>query len=132
MFEQDYIMRLIHQVIRTLLKLLFNIDTEKKEELNFIVNEAEEKDDELLNLIDSGQINEAENKLLEELNPKDTQYFKKALMFYAYLNDKEDDFLIKHDYSKREIVEGLKNISEIYGYGSMVNVMFGLITEKEG
>ncbi|ABX43583.1 DUF6483 family protein [Lachnoclostridium phytofermentans] len=129
MFEEDYIMRLINQVIRTLLKLLFNIDTEKKEELNFILNETEDKYDELLNLIDKGQINEAENKLIEELNPKDNQYYKKALTFYAYLNDKDDDFLIEHDYSKKEIAEGLKYVSEIYGYGSMVNTLFSMISD---
>ena len=28
MFEQDYIMRLIKEMVRTILKLLFNIDTE--------------------------------------------------------------------------------------------------------
>lgn len=129
MFEEDYIMRLIHQVIRTLLKLLFNIDTEKKEELNIIVNETEEKYDDLLNLIDQGQINEAENKLFEELNSKDIQQYKRALIFYAYLNDKDDDFLIDHDYSKREIAEGLKYVSEIYGYGSMVNALLSIISD---
>ncbi len=28
MFEQDYVMRLIKEMVRTILKLLFNIDTE--------------------------------------------------------------------------------------------------------
>lgn len=131
MFEQDYIMRLIHQVIRTLLKLLFNIDTEKEEELFLTINETKEKFYELLDLVDKGQINEAENKLLEELNPKEIQYYKKALMFYAYLNEMDNDFLMEHNYSKREITEGIQYVSEIYGYGSMVNALFSIITEKE-
>lgn len=31
--EQDYVIRLIHEVVRALLKLLFNIDESKEEEI---------------------------------------------------------------------------------------------------
>ena len=62
MFEHDYIMRLIHEIIRTLLKLLFNIDSDKKEVLIFTEKEAETKYDELLNLIDKGEINEVKSR----------------------------------------------------------------------
>ena len=31
MFEQDYIMRLIHELVRTFLKLIFNLDIDKKD-----------------------------------------------------------------------------------------------------
>ena len=59
MFEQDYVMRLITEIIRTILKLLFNIDTasptvellENKEEKETLEN--------LLDMVDTGKINEA-------------------------------------------------------------------------
>ncbi len=129
MFEQDYIMRLIHEIVRTLLKLLFNIDPEKKEELIFKEKEMEEKYDELLNFIDRGKINKAENKLLNELNPEDIQYYKMALMFYLYLNEKDIDFLEEHGFSKNEIIDELKYVSAIYGYGSMIDALLSTISD---
>ena len=32
MFEQDYIMRLIHEMVRTVMKLVFGLDEEEEEE----------------------------------------------------------------------------------------------------
>lgn len=123
MFHKDYIMRLISEIIRTLFKLLFNIDDDKKEELLFHEEDLEEKYHELQELIDNGEINEAENKLLEELDSKDIRYYKMALMFYSYLNEKDIDFLVTHDFSKDEIIDGLKHVSEVFGYGGMANTL---------
>jgi hypothetical protein len=129
MFEHDYIMRLIHEIVRALLKLLFKIDMDKKEVLIFTEKEAETKYDELLNLIDKGEINEAENKLLDELNPEDIQCYKIALMFYSYLNEKDIDFLEEHNFTKNEIIDGLKYVSEIYGYGSIANALLSTLLD---
>jgi hypothetical protein len=129
MIEQDYIMRLIHEMVRTVLKLLFHIDMDKKEELLLNEKETEEKYNELLNLIDKGEINEAENKLLDELNPADIQNYKLALMFYLYLNEKDIDFLEEHNFSRGEITDGLKYVSEIYGYGSMADALLSILLD---
>lgn len=129
MFEQDYIMRLIQQIVKALLKLIFNIDTDKKEVSIFTEKESETKYDELINLIDKGEINEAENKLLAELNPEDMQYCKIGLMFYSYLNEKDIDFLEEHNFSKNGIIEGLKHVSEVYGYGSIANALFSTLSD---
>lgn len=129
MVEQDYIMRLIYEILRTVLKLVFNIDMEKKEVKIFAEKESEEIYNELLYLIDNGQINEAENKLLTGLNPDDIQQFKMALMFYSYLNEKDIDFLEEHNYSKIEIIDGLKYVSKIYGYESIVNTFLDTLID---
>ena len=65
MFEQDYIMRLIKEMVRTLLKLLFHIDTDSQTEE--LLKEREEKEtlNALLELVDGGEINEAENRLYD-------------------------------------------------------------------
>ena len=42
MFEQDYIMRLVHEIARVLAKILFNIDSETvSEELESKIEETE-------------------------------------------------------------------------------------------
>lgn len=127
MFKKDYVMRLIQEGVRATLKLLFNIDTDKEEKLVFTEQERETTYDELLELINDGKINEAENKLLGELDPKDMEYYKMALMFYSYLNEKDIDFLEEHDFSKNEIIDGLKYVSNIYGYGSMAGALLNVL-----
>ena len=129
MFEQDYIMRLIHELVRTFLKLIFNIDIDKKDVLIFTEKEAETKYNDLLNLIDKGEINEAESKLLDGLNPDDVQYYKIALMFYSYLNEKDIDFLEEHNFSKNKIIDGLQHVSEIYGYGSIAETLLSTLLD---
>ena len=65
MLEEDFIMRVIHEMVATLLKLIFHIDLGKNEELNFKDQETANAYQELLGLIHDGKINEAENKLLD-------------------------------------------------------------------
>ncbi|MBP1584602.1 MAG: hypothetical protein ILP17_02820 [Lachnospiraceae bacterium] len=115
MFEQDYIMRLIKDMVRAILKLVFNIDTDSPSAE--LLEDTEEKQtlDELLDMADDGFINEAENRLYvitEEGKKTDLEI---ALLFYSYLNDKSDEFLEAHDYSRDEIKTGLKDITVRYG-----------------
>ncbi|MDL2302723.1 DUF6483 family protein [Lachnospiraceae bacterium OttesenSCG-928-D06] len=45
-----------------------------------------------------------------------------TLLFYSYLNDKDDDFLESHYYSREEIKEGLKSVVSNYKLGSLVEI----------
>ena len=122
MFEQDYIMRVIREMVRALLKLLFHIDTEAPTEE--LCERLEEKDtlNVLLELVDSGNINEAENKLYDLVYNGNTEALEAALLFYSYLNEKTDFFLAEHDFSRKEIKEGLEDIVSRYGLGSLADV----------
>lgn len=119
MFGQDYIMRLIKEMVRAILKLLFQIDTDSPTEE--LLEEKEEKEafHALVELIDDGKINEAENQLYEQMENEGANErsasLKTALLFYSYLNQKSDDFLKEHDYSREEIREGLNQIVSRYG-----------------
>lgn len=122
MFEQDYVMRLITEIIRTILKLLFNIDTvsptvellENKEEKETLEN--------LLNMVDTGKINEAENKLYDLISDTDMNSLKVALLFYSYLNDKTDDFLEANEFSRDEIKLGIENVADIFGLSNIAKM----------
>lgn len=116
MFEQDYIMRLIKEMIRMALKLLFHIDTDSPTAELLEEKVAKETLDRLLDLVDSGSINQAENELYELLKQENMTNLEIALLFYSYLNDKEDDFLEKHDFSREEIRTGLKEVISRYGF----------------
>ncbi len=125
MFEQDYIMRLIKEMVRTLLKLLFNIDIESP--IIELLEESEEKTTlkALLDMVDAGRIDEAENKIYDIVSRDDvTESLDKnalemALLFYSYLNDKSDEFLEEHNFSRTEVKQGLMDILSRYGLDSI-------------
>ena len=119
MFEQDYIMRLIKEMIRAILKMLFNIDTETPT-TELLENDEEKATLEtLLNMVDDGSINEAENKIFEIAAIGDKINLEMILLFYSYLNDKSDDFLMENNFSRKELQEDLKCILSQYGLDSM-------------
>lgn len=120
MFEQDYVMRLIKEMLRVILKLLFNIDVESPT-TRLIENEEEKATLEaLLDMIDAGAINEAENIIFELA--EDNANLEMILVFYSYLNDKSDTFLLENHFSRKELQADLKNILSQYGLDSMIEV----------
>lgn len=87
MFEQDYVMRLIKEMVRAILKLLFNIDTELPTVELLENKEEKETLKNLFDMIDDGKINEAENRLYDLTSDTDMNSLEIALLFYSYLND---------------------------------------------
>ncbi len=121
MVERDYIMRLIREMVRVILKLVFNIDTESPT-MDMLADEEEKQMlDALLAMIDAGDINNAENQLYEIVSDGGMEKLKMALLFYSYLNDKSDDFLTEHDFSREEIKSGIKDMVSMYGLDSMAD-----------
>ena len=90
--DKDYIMRIVHEWIRTLIKLIFNKDIDKDDE-EPVSLEVIEQYKKLLSMIDDGEINEAENILIDGLKEGDRAYFEMALLFYEKLSGKTDEFL---------------------------------------
>ena len=119
MFENDYILRLIHEMIRALIKLALNIDTDEKDPL--ILPDVFENDEfkRIMDLVDDGKINEAENLLLDEMDPDNPAYFELGLLFYEKLGAQTEEFLESHNYTQDEVVEGLKYFVDCYGYGDL-------------
>jgi hypothetical protein len=121
-FEQDYVMRLIKEMVRAMLKLLFNIDTDSP--TSELLEDSEEKTtlDTLLHMVDDGKVNEAENEIYEMIENLDQNYLEVALLFYSYLNDKSDEFLEDNNFSRDEVKEGLETIVSRYGLNSMASM----------
>lgn len=113
-FEKDYIMRIVREFVRTLLKLLFNVDVTR--DMEQVIKEGEKEDElrRLITMIDDGYINEGENELYELIGDGDKAYLKIALIFYYHLATKDEDFLTNHGYTMQEVKEGVDSIVEIY------------------
>lgn len=128
MVKEDYIMRIIHEAVRTLLKLLFNIDEQKEDEIEFEDMELEKAYRRLKLLAKEGKINEAENLLSDLLDGTDREGFKLALLFYDHINTFEEEQLDAAGYSREEIDEGILSAAKLYGYEGMV----GALLEQPG
>lgn len=124
MIEKDYIMRIIHEMVRTIIKIIFNID-EKKQETQISNGQIEEKRRLLYGLADSGAINEAENQLFEEMDASDLDYLLLGMLFFDYINDFSDEVLEKAGYTREEIRSGIEALLIEYGYeglGGMLSI----------
>lgn len=122
--EKDYIMRMIKEMVSVLFSILLgkqyvSVDEERKN--GYEVSGTDLND--LLDMIDNGQINEAENLMLDDIDYSDKKELAAALLFYQYLSEKKKDFLWDHDCSDEEILDGAKQILQKAGYGDIVKIM---------
>ena len=122
--EKDYIMRMIKEMVSVLFSILLgkqyvSVDEERKN--GYEVSGTDLND--LLDMIDNGQINEAENLMLDGIDYSDKKELAAALLFYQYLSEKKKDFLWDHDYSDEEILDGAKQVLQKAGYGDIVKIM---------
>ena len=104
-YENDFIMRQVRDMTRMLAKILFGKNTatyEYQQEDNYTA--ADSLYARLIAMVDAGKINEAENRLYEELDRDEEGTFEVALGFYDYLNELPEEFLETHDYSRDEVM----------------------------
>ena len=127
MFEQDYIIRLIKEMIRAILKLLFQIDINNPVEDLLEDRESQDMLEKLLDMVDNGNINEAENQVYTMTSDNNMANLEVALLFYSYLNDKEDEFLQKNNFSRDEIKSGIKELVSRYGLTGMADIFLSEI-----
>lgn len=116
MWEQDYIMRLIGDMIKFIAKVFL-----AKSQISYKISYEDEHSHtdllhkQLLELIELGKINEAENLLFEEMDTNNMEYLELALDFYQRLSKLNDDFLERNNFSREEIIEGLKDLAKEFG-----------------
>ncbi|MBO7662604.1 MAG: hypothetical protein J6U01_04470 [Clostridia bacterium] len=118
-YEKDYIMRLIHGISRALAYLYFGKKMEDEEELYTVMGEqCRENNDYLRRMVDSGQINAAEDRLFDLLENTVWDIEQKTMLiisFYDYVNGKKDEFLYQASFSRDEIYSGLKDALALIG-----------------
>ena len=122
-YEQDYIMRMIKQMIRALAVVIFGKKFQEDEIEEVWTTEGNMNEKDLMKMADSGKINEAENILLESLDTTKKSDLRAALLFYDHINDFSDDFLEEHNYSREEIKDGINSVIEDFGMMDIVGAM---------
>ncbi|MEJ6950502.1 DUF6483 family protein [Natronospora cellulosivora (SeqCode)] len=116
MFEHDFIMRMIKDLAKFLALFL------KKDNVDYVLPKDQEDYTEtdylykeLLKLLNQDEINKAENLLFQKLDRENTKFLDLAIDFYTRLNNFDDDYLEKNDFTRLEIEDGLKEIAEKFG-----------------
>lgn len=122
MFEQDYIMRLIKEMVRTILKLIFDIEADSPSAELLENKEERELLESLLDMVDNGNASRAEERL-QELIGDNSSSLMLELLFYSYLNDKPDEFLEESGLSREKIRIGLDQAMERYDLGGIAAVL---------
>ena len=122
--EKDYIMRIIKEMVRVLFSLMLGkqyksveLPDKNKYEVSGKALEEFEK------MADQGFINEAENILLENIDYTKQEEVLAAILFYQYISEKDSSFLTAHNYSKKEALDGIKDLAKKAGYGE-INTVF--------
>ncbi len=118
MITEDYILRMIQDMVRMLLRLtgqktespyspeqLFRLNTE----------EIPPFPKRIQKLLEQEQFNEAENLLFEEIDFSDPRQLSTVLAFYQYLNGFSDDRLEAAGFPREEIQEGLRDCAVKFG-----------------
>lgn len=122
--EKDYVMRMIKETARVIFSVIFgktyvSVEMEKGNKYKVSGKAL----DDLWEMVDAGQINEAENLILEKIDYADKEAVMGAALFYIYLSEKEDTFLEAHQYSKEEVLFGLKQLFERSGYQEILSLI---------
>lgn len=113
----DYIMRQIEDITRLIAHAIF---MRQRSDFDIIDEHGEVSSGQFLlyrlrKLAYSGQINEAENLLFETIDrEKRDEYLAAALDFYETLGAMTDEQLLAADFSREEVLQGLKEVKNRY------------------
>jgi hypothetical protein len=122
--EKDYIMRIIKEMVSVLFSVLLGrkfVSVELELANKYEVSGKDLRD--LLAMVDKGDINEAENLLLDGMDYANQDELAAAALFYRYLSEKEEAFLLQNNYSKEEVLEGMKWVMQKAGYADFTGIM---------
>lgn len=126
MYEQDYIMRVNRDVIRTIAKLLLNKDIDSPE-ISFSdeLKSEGKRSLELMNgQTDMGNLHTLEQEIWKLMEEGQERALEKALLFYRYLNEQNEEYLASQNFSREKIKMGLMQISSKCGVDSVVGLMY--------
>ena len=126
MYEQDYIIRMNNEVIRTMVKLLLNKDIGTPVDISDGAIKGENR--KILEAA-NGQsgidnIKKLEEEILTLVDANKEGALEKALVFYRYLNELPEDALLSQNYSHEKIKKGLKMIAESYGILNVIDLIY--------
>ena len=114
MLQDDYILRQIREMVRAVMKMLFQVSAVELTPDVIEDTDARQILTNLNDLVDNGRIVDAENQLYEMTCEGDRQNLEIGLLFYYHLNSKDDEFLEANNFSREEIMTGIQDLADRY------------------
>jgi hypothetical protein len=121
MHENDWLGRQIEGITHVIGALLFGRDAvvdvmgDEENGEGIVINEDAFLSHMLKKYVSEGKINEAENLLFESIeNDRSGVKLRIALGFYDRLGKLSDEYLHEHNFSRREILDGLMSVKNMY------------------
>lgn len=114
MLQDDYILRQIREMVRAVMKMLFQVNASELTPEVIEDTDARQILTNLNDLVDNGRIDDAENQLYEMTCEGDRQNLEIGLLFYYHLNSKDDEFLETNNFSREEIMTGIQDLADRY------------------
>ncbi len=105
MYEQDYLMNINSEIIRTIVKLVFDKDI--RDPIDVLEKELKSEDKKILeniyDQIDLEEINKIEEKIWMDVKNGEKRALERALLLYIYLNEKDEEFFVSNNYKREKI-----------------------------
>lgn len=114
-YQKDWLMRQIESMIAAITQFLAH--TPKQEDEVMI---SQSLSDEIDHFLERGDICGAENWIYENVDEQDVRWLHVSVHFYKKINTYSDQYLTDHDFSRDEILSGLTDISERFGFGHII------------
>ncbi len=124
MFEQDYFMRMIHDITRMIARLVFHIETETLSPYLIENPETRETTEKLLNQADTGNISQAIQEISALTENNTLEHLLTGLAFYSHLSEQDEAYLTAHGSSLEEVRNGMKLLISRYGFESVADTLF--------
>lgn len=112
-------MRMIHDMIRVLVKVIFRKDMDAWKEIVFRDEESGKLYHELEGLLANMELKQADNLLQSRLDPDNLESLKVALLFYDKINQLDDEELVCQGIDREELEEQVRQVMEQFGYGEL-------------
>ncbi len=138
-FENNGLKNSIAGTLRLVGILMSGAWNDKYKQPKFVENAAQEDFyQRLLQRIDRGEINEAENEMLaymegersdknaalKDIGTVDNTMLDMGLSVYGYMNEKDDIFLEQNNYCRQEIEEGIRELLMRFGVSISADSLF--------
>lgn len=114
-YQKDWLMRQIEYMIAAIMHFLTQT-SKQKNEIQISLSLSEEID----RFLERGDICGAENWIYENLYDQDIQWLQLSVYFYRKINSYSDEYLENHNFSRDEIISGLTDVSERFGFGHIL------------
>ena len=120
MFEKEYILRVVKACVQTAVAIFAGKHNVKSDvyvdDDNLVFSEDELLEFVIRKYLSDGKINEAENLIFEATTTRKTsKNLETALLFYKEIDSWEENKLLKCNFSKLEIQQGMSDLRKLYG-----------------